>query len=185
MEYDVRNKLAFLVIINIHIFQISEVQSPFFPRLPHKSVLACIYRKVLRTWISAVTFAYTLLQEEKGSLASTGWPALKAIHWHGKWGAVQVPSATKDMGTRFSSYLGVVVKPCFWVVWLWAFLAYLSASTLPSQSCPTPEDWAEQVSYSWTPTASNLGCWPSELLHLACAAHCSNWCAGMHHQLEL
>lgn len=58
------------------------------------------------TWISSVTFSYTLFQEEKGSLVSTRPLALEVIHWQGKCIAVGVMSAARDTGKNTSSYLG-------------------------------------------------------------------------------
>lgn len=89
MEGDVRNKLTFLDTINIYMFQISEVISPLIlpGHLPYKLVLACTSSKVLRTLISPVNYLYSLARRG-GSLAITGPPALEAIHWQGKQGAV-------------------------------------------------------------------------------------------------
>lgn len=55
---------------------------------------------------SSHNYLYSLARRE-GSLASTGPPALEAIHWQGKQEAVWVLRAARHTGTNASSYLGV------------------------------------------------------------------------------
>lgn len=165
MEGAVRSKLAVLVTGNINIFHISEVQKKFSPSFPPphtslspKSTLACVYREVLRTWISSVTFSYTLFQEEKGSLVSTRPLALEVIHWQGKCIAVGVLSAARDTGKNASSYLG-----WWWSSHLLSGGVVMSIPGTPICSTfPSPTNWGrrwgrKKISHPWTPTASNVG----------------------------